>query len=154
MTGPSVSGTAVDDPGVRQDVAVPDHPKDLPEIELLEPMAGFPDRRRFVLVDVDGAGLLQSLRSLDDPELRFLVMAPGVLFPDYAPDLDDSWAARLGLTGPQDAQVLLVVTPGADPREATANLLAPVVLNVNTRVAAQVVLHADLPLRAPLARPA
>ena len=122
----------------------------LPQIELVGPMAGFPEHRRYVLVDVDGTGALQALRSLDDPSLRFLVMPPAYVFPDYAPEIDDSWVQQLGLESGADAQVLVVITPGATPRDATANLLAPVVVNVRTRVAAQIVLREDLPLRAPL----
>lgn len=124
---------------------------DLPEIEMVGPMAGFPAYRRFVLVDVDDRGSLQALRSLDDPGLRFLVMTPGHLFPDYAPEIEQGWVERLGLQAAEDAQVLLVITPGATPRDATVNLLAPVVLNVRTRVGAQVILHSNLPVRAPLA---
>ncbi|RJK92463.1 flagellar assembly protein FliW [Vallicoccus soli] len=113
-------------------------------------MAGFPDHRRFALVALDEAGLLYALRSLEDPALRFLVAPPAPFFPDYAPELDDEQAALLGLGSAEDALVLVVVTPGASPADATANLLAPVVVNQRTRTAAQVVLDQDLPLHAPL----
>lgn len=128
-----------------------DDDESLPHLEMVGPMAGFPQHRRYALVDVDGSGVLQALRSLDDPSLRFLVVPPAHLFPDYAPEIDDAWVQQLGLASGADAQVLVVITPGATPREATANLLAPVVVNVRTRVAAQIVLREDLPLRAPLA---
>jgi flagellar assembly factor FliW len=124
---------------------------DLPDLEFVGPVAGFPDRRWFVLAEIDPASLLRSLRSLDDPGLRFLVLPPGPFFPDYAPELGDEWVEALELTAAEDALVLVIVTPGATAAEATANLLAPVVVNVRTRRAAQVVL-ADpaLPLRASL----
>jgi flagellar assembly factor FliW len=124
---------------------------DLPDLEFVGPVAGFPDRRWFVLAEIDPASLLRSLRSLDDPGLRFLVLPPGPFFPDYAPELGNEWVEALELTAAEDALVLVIVTPGATAAEATANLLAPVVVNVRTRRAAQVVL-ADpaLPLRASL----
>ncbi len=62
---------------------------DLPVIELVHPMPGFPDRRQFALVTLDDLGTLCALRSLDDPELRFLVVPPAPFFPDYSPELDD-----------------------------------------------------------------
>jgi flagellar assembly factor FliW len=46
--------------------------------------------------------------------------------------------------------VLLVVNPGDAAGTATANLLAPVVVNLVTRQGGQVVLDEDLPIRAPL----
>jgi flagellar assembly factor FliW len=144
-----MSGTAT---AVVQDGRVSNTVEDsLPDLEFLGPVAGFPDYRRFVLVELGESSLLCALRSLDDPGLRFLVVPPGPFFPDYTPEIDDDWADRLELTSDQDALVLVVVTPGAAAGDATANLLAPVVINVRTRRAAQIVLDdSSLPLRAPL----
>ncbi len=124
---------------------------DLPALDFVIPIPGFPDHRRFVLVQLDDKGLLCALRSLDDPDLRFLVVSPTAFFPDYAPELDAETQEMLGIVRAEDALVLLVVTPGAAADDATANLLAPVVVATRTRRAAQVVLTgSDLPVRAPL----
>jgi len=81
----------------------------------------------------------------------FLVVPPAPFFPDYAPEVDDETGRRLGLADPADALVLLVVTPGERPEDATANLFAPIVVNQRTRAGVQVVLAGtDHPLRAPL----
>jgi flagellar assembly factor FliW len=125
---------------------------EVPIIEFLRPMPGFPDRLRFVLTRVDEAGLLYALRALDSPPLRFLVVAPAPFFPDYAPEIDDDTLALLDVTDPDRLLVLLVVSVGERAAEATANLLAPIVLDQLTRRAVQVVLAgAELPIRAPLA---
>ena len=58
--------------------------------------------------------------------------------------------ASLGVTRAEDVLVLLVVNPGDDPASATANLLAPVLVNTRTHQGGQVVLNDDLPIRAPL----
>ena len=123
----------------------------LPGLEFVGPVAGFPDLRHFVLAELAPASLLRALRSLEDPALRFLVLPPGPFFPDYAPEIGDEWAEALQLHHADDALVLVIVTPGATAADATANLLAPVVINVSTRRAAQVVLaDSGWPLRAPL----
>jgi flagellar assembly factor FliW len=135
-----------------QDGSVPDLTDDtLPSLELVGPVAGFPQHRHFVLVELDPSSLLRALRSIDEPGLRFLVVPPEPFFPGYAPEISDDWAALLELTSADDALVLLIVTPGASAADTTVNLLAPVVVNVRTRRAAQVLLDdASLPLRAPL----
>jgi flagellar assembly factor FliW len=126
--------------------------EELPELHFPVGLPGFAERRRFALVRVDDSGLLFTLRSLEDPSLRLFVVPPAPFFPDYAPEIDDADAALLELSDASDAQVLLVVTPGASPADATANLLAPIVVNTRARVATQVILTgADLSLRAPLA---
>jgi flagellar assembly factor FliW len=125
---------------------------DIPELSFPAGLPGFPDSRRFALVwwgDEDGP--FSILTSLDQSGLEFLVVPPLAFFPEYAPELDDDTCERLGLESADDAIVLVIVTIGEDARAATANLLAPVVINRHTREAVQAVLvDGDHPLRAPL----
>jgi flagellar assembly factor FliW len=131
-----------DDSGVREEI---------PVLEMIEPLPGFPEHRRFALARLDDAGVLCALRSLDDPDLRFLVVPPGAFFSDYAPEIDDQTAAALEIDSADDVLALVMVNPGESARAATANLLAPVLVNHRTRRASQVVLDdVTLPLRAPL----
>ena len=124
--------------------------EEIPVIEMVEAMPGFPDRTRFALVRLDEDGVLCSLVSAEDPELRFLVVPPSVFFPGYAPEIDDATVSALGINGVEDVLVLVVVNPGERAASATANLLAPVVVNTVSRQASQVVLSEDQPVRAPL----
>jgi flagellar assembly factor FliW len=123
---------------------------ELPALSFVGPVAGFPQHRAYVLTEIDPASMVCALRSLDDPDVRFLVLPPGPLFPDYAPEISDDWAESLELTRGEDALVLVIVNPGTSIADATVNLMAPIVINTVTLRAAQVVLAEDLPLRAPL----
>lgn len=123
----------------------------LPVIELVRPMPGFPDRRRFTLVRLDDTGELCSLTSLDDPELRFLVVPPARFFPDYAPEVEDEVLADLEIASPDDVLLLVVLNAGTSLDSTTANLAAPVLVNPATRRGGQIVLDTPgLPLAAPL----
>ncbi len=118
-------------------------------IELPAGILGFPDQRRYAVVAADDSGLYSWLQSLDEPQLAFLAVVPSPFFPDYAPVIADEDCATIGLTDPEDAQVLCLVT--VDEDAVTANLLGPVVLNVRTRLARQVVLtDSSLSTRAPI----
>ena len=76
-------------------------------------------------------------------------VVPNFFFPDYAPELTDDEVEVLGLSDPDAAQVLCIVTISDD--QVTANLLGPLVLNVETKVARQVVLtDQDFSVRTPL----
>lgn len=126
-------------------------PAEIPVLELVEPLPGFPEHRRFALARLDETGVLCALRSLDDPGLRFLVVPPAAFFADYAPEIDDQTARALEAGSTEDVLALVMVNPGDSAHTATANLLAPVLVNHRTRRALQVVLDdAALPLRAPL----
>ncbi|HTW98891.1 MAG TPA: flagellar assembly protein FliW [Acidimicrobiales bacterium] len=91
--------------------------------------------------------------------LSLVVAAPGLLWPDYVAEVDDDTATLLELEDPADAAALVVVSVAERLEECTANLFAPVVLNVRKGLAAQVVpTRADReetwPIRAPLPIPA
>ena len=51
-------------------------PAGIPVLEMVQPLAGFPDDRRFALARLDETGLVCDLRSLDDPNLSFVVVPP------------------------------------------------------------------------------
>jgi flagellar assembly factor FliW len=138
-------------PPVLEQTALHDTEVPLPVLEMVQPLAGFPDRRRFALARLDETGLVCDLRSLDDPDLSFVVVPPGPFFADYSPVIDASVTDELGLEDENDLLARVVVTLGDTPEQATANLLAPVLVNHRTQRAGQYVLSdADLPMRAPL----
>ena len=129
---------------------LPEAATDLPELLFSGGLAGFPHSERFLLVEVPDAAPLFLLQSVDEPGVEFVVVPPGVFFPDYAPSIDDDSARRLELQDAADALLLVLLTVGDDVERSTANLLAPVVVNSRTRQAAQVIVQEDWPLRAPL----
>jgi flagellar assembly factor FliW len=127
-------------------------PADLPaRVTVVEPLPGLGGHTEYLLAPlVDAVGVLV-LRS-DDAAVRLFLADPAAFFADYSPALPDGLAARLGAASAEELRVLVVVHPADDGRGVpTANLLAPLVLAPATGRAVQVVLEADLPLRAPLA---
>lgn len=122
---------------------------DQPQIHFPSGLVGYPSGQRFVLDQGDG-GVFE-LRGVNEDDPHFLVVAPAPFFPDYAPVIDDETVRLLGLQGPEDALVLLVVTLRERPEDASANTLAPLVINARTREAAQVILTGQtFSLRQPL----
>jgi flagellar assembly factor FliW len=123
----------------------------LPTIEFVAPMPGFPEHRKFYLVTVDDSGLVYWLTAADDPELRFLVVPPLPFFPDYVPELGDDAVSALGVEEAEKLLLLLVVTAGETLQDTTANLMAPIVVDQESRRAIQTVLAGSgFPVRAAL----
>lgn len=114
---------------------------DIPELNFPDGLMGFPDAKRFTLLAWGGEeSPFSLLHCLEDETLEFVVVPPLLFFPDYEPEIDDESAARLELTTADDAITLVIVTVPDDPKEATANLLGPVIVNRHTLNAGQVVL--------------
>jgi flagellar assembly factor FliW len=125
---------------------------EISEIRFPTGLPGFPDAQRFTLVEWGGDDSPFSLlRSLDAGDLEFLVTHPLTFFPDYAPEVDDETVERLGLAGPDDALVLVIVTVPEQAADATANLAGPIVINRHTLQGVQAVLSSPAyDLRTPL----
>lgn len=112
---------------------------------------GFPGSRRFVLVEVAEESAFQLLQSLDEPEVALVVAVPWIFFPDYAPELSELERASLGIERREDAVVFCAVTLDAERETVYLNLLAPFVVNVETRRGRQVILpDSGYPVRAPV----
>jgi len=111
-------------------------------ITLQEGLLGFPEHRRFLLLEHRPGSPLKWLQSVDQPELAFMVVNPHEFFLDYEVDLGDELAAEMGLHCPEQAAVLVIVSV-QERQRLTANLLGPVVINTQTGAGRQVVLDSE-----------
>lgn len=119
-------------------------------IRFIVPPPGLEPLAEFELTSVAGADGLYSLSSVERPEVRLFTIDAEVHLPGYSPELPDDRAAELGISAPEEALLLVVVTPSREG--STVNLLAPVIVNRGTGAALQLVLDDDaLPVRAELA---
>lgn len=123
------------------------------DVQLVEPLPGLSAGTSFTLAPLDESGHLFALRGTGDDQTRLFLMRPAPYFEAYTPTIDPTVLATLQLAGSQDDRcaVLVIVTPRSGQAPATANLLAPLVLNTESGHAQQVILDgAAWPLRAPL----
>jgi flagellar assembly factor FliW len=130
---------------------VTDTELDMPIIDMAVPMPGFPAHQQFVLVRLNDQGLLYAFTSIQNPELRFLVAPPEPFFPEYAPEIENPVFAALNTKDPDRLLVMVVITAGVN--ETTANLMAPIIIDRDSRRAMQVVLNdSSMPVRAVMRR--
>ncbi|MDN4613432.1 flagellar assembly protein FliW [Leifsonia sp. F6_8S_P_1B] len=119
-------------------------------IRFVAPPPGLEPLAAFELDAVAGADGLYTLTAVERPEIRLFTLDAERHLPGYSPELPDDRAADLGISAPEEALLLVVVTPSA--AGSTVNLLAPVIVNRATGAALQLVLDDDgLPVRAELA---
>jgi flagellar assembly factor FliW len=109
---------------------------------------GFENERRFIIIEPDNS-VFQCLQSLDHPEIAFIVISPFLICPDYSFSLPEDVSRQIRLFKLEDALVLGVVTiPHDNPRTATINLQAPVVINLKEGLGCQVILiNESYPMR-------
>lgn len=121
-------------------------------IHMPQGMVGFPGLRRYALVQHQPDSAFHWLQSLDRVDLAFVVVNPVVFKPDYQITLAGGQVKLLEVTDPGHIQVWVVVTiPKGQPQDMSANLKAPVVINLSNRKAGQLIMDDEgYSLRHPL----
>lgn len=116
-------------------------------------LPGFAGHRRFLALSLEGQERFIWLQSLDDVAVAIPAADPWQIFPDYNPQLPAYALPSLGIEHPEDFVTLCVVVVTAGAAEMTMNLLAPVLINLKTRVARQITLErGEYSVRTPLPR--
>ncbi len=102
---------------------------------------GFPREQTFALIPHQGSTYLAWLQSAQNPALAFPVVSAH-FFADTYPDVSVPDAARAaGLRGADDEFAVLAVLCAPIGQPATVNLMAPIVVNSETRTGTQVILE-------------
>jgi flagellar assembly factor FliW len=105
-------------------------------------MLGFPDEKRYVIVQHKENSPFFWYQSVDDPALAFVITSPFFFVPDYSVPLDDS-INRMSWDQEKmkDTIELYVVVniPNGLPDKMTANLIGPILVNTETFQALQMV---------------
>jgi len=122
-------------------------------------LPAFEDQREFIPVEQSDSAPIIFLQSLTRPDLVFMTIPAHFIDPGYRLMAAEEDLAGLCLAGQQqfapnpEALVLAIVTVAAN-QTATVNLMAPVVVNLATRRAAQIIQsEADYSFQHPLGRP-
>ena len=108
---------------------------------------GFPDQKKYVLLEQKKGSPFIWLQSVDNGALAFVLIDPLLFKPDYNVEIGPEDAEDLGLkNGGKEARIMAIVNilnRGEDgkPTAITANLLGPIVINLEKRLAKQVVLY-------------
>ena len=115
--------------------------KDESVLTMPEGMLGLEHCTRFVLLEDQPGSTLKWLQSVDDPNVAFIVINPLEFFPDYQVDLTDEQAESLDLIDPGEAVMLTTVTVAKEEGNVTTNLVGPIVINLRTLRARQILLQ-------------
>lgn len=110
-------------------------------ISFPEGLFGFEDLKRFCLVDPGDDTLILWLQSLDKKEISFPVLEPKIFKPDYVVRLSGQELRALQLDNVNQGVVFNIITIPNDVALMTANMKAPVVINLKDQVGKQVVLQ-------------
>jgi flagellar assembly factor FliW len=106
-----------------------------------EGLPAFEEARHFSLITTEDIKPFMYLKSLEIEDLGFVCIDPFLLSKDYLVKISAADLAILQIKEPKHALVFCFVTVKEDPQENSANLLAPIIINIQNRVGKQVILE-------------
>jgi flagellar assembly factor FliW len=97
--------------------------------------------QHFMLEVVPDTAPLMLLHSLDEERLSFIVADPQMVMPDYQIQLSEADRLALGNPAPETLATIAILNPAMQggATRVTANLLGPLVINVTTGIARQII---------------
>ncbi len=102
---------------------------------------GFPDAKRFVIMQHDTDSVFAWMISVEVPDLALVVADPWLFFPDYRPPLEPRHLAAIGVEAATDLEVLSLVS--FHEQKVTLNLAAPLLINATDRKGLQLILESS-----------
>lgn len=120
-------------------------------ITFSEGLLGFATLRNFILVEDQQDEIFVWLQSCELPEIAFPVLEPEFFSAAYKVQLAKNDLDSLQMTSQDKPRFFSIVTIPDDPTKMTANLKAPIAINVQKRMARQCVLQDNnLAIREPI----
>jgi len=116
-----------------------------------EGLLGFSDLDRFVLLDDPNDEIFAWLQSCDEPSIAFPILEPELFSESFALNLSKSDLKALDTEDAKGLRPFCIITIPEDPTMMTANLKAPIIINIPKKMGRQCVLQDNkLEIREPI----
>lgn len=113
-------------------------------INLPQGIIGFPELKDFLLIhDGEGNGNIKWLQSIQEPAFAMPVVDPLSVIPEYNPDIEDELLKPLDGITEENMLVIVTITVPRIIENMTVNLKAPIIINSESRKAAQLIIDDD-----------
>lgn len=111
-------------------------------ITVPEGILGFEDFTRYIILDhLDKESPFKWFQSIDDPSLAFVITDPLIFVPTYKAKVPKEEVSSIDLSDASKALIVVIVNIKRDHSEITVNLQGPIVINVEKKLAKQMVIR-------------
>jgi len=105
-----------------------------------EGLPGFQDMHRYAVINDGDNPYISYLQSLEKANICFIMIPPVFALQDYDIEISGSTVEKLSIEKPEDVKLYAILSIPGNFKDATANLKAPIVVNVNNNKAVQEIL--------------
>lgn len=111
-------------------------------INFCDGIPGFDDFKKYIIIQNPEKDVpFNWLQSIDNTDLAFVIINPFVFKNDYEFDMPENTIKRLDIKSHEDINIYSIVTIPEDINKMTANLAAPIIINVLNKLGKQILLQ-------------
>lgn len=122
-------------------------------ITFTQPILGFQEFRRFLLLPGPEGSAVRWLQSVDNGDLAFILMDPRQVVPGYAVQTGPHELSELAVNTAEELEVYTLVVVPHDNSAVRTNLRAPILISPKHRLGKQTILErSDYPIQYYLTR--
>ena len=104
---------------------------------------GFQNLKKFFIKEIGEDSPFSILQSIEDKEIGFILISPFLVYENYEINLSEEITNNLKISSSNEVLLYSIVTLSSNTKEITANLKAPIVINLNTKKAEQYIIDKD-----------
>lgn len=117
-------------------------------ITFTQPILGFQEYRRYVLLDGPDESPVKWLQSVESGDLAFILMDPRSVMPDYTVEVRRGELTELAVNDVDELDVYTLLVITEDHSQIRTNLRAPILLSAKHRLGKQTILdRSDYPIQ-------
>jgi len=110
-------------------------------INIMGGLLGFPESQKYIIIEHETGTPFVWLQSTENSDLAFVIADPAEFFPDYSIQIKRDEVKCMDVTEVADLAIYVICTLRADaPKDMSANLQGPIVVNTKNRIGRQIVL--------------
>jgi flagellar assembly factor FliW len=110
-------------------------------VDMAGGLIGFPEEEKYVLIRHNPESPFYWLQAVHDPDLAFVIVDPRMFKPDFDVPVGKKLLSEMKVDRKEELGLFVIVTiPRDNPENMTANLLGPLIINSEARLARQLVL--------------
>lgn len=110
-------------------------------INFIQGPLAFEDYKKFFIIDPEENDFpFKLLQSAEEESLGFIITDPFIFKDDYDIELNEEVLQELEIEKPEDILVYVLLVIPDKVEDISANLVAPIIINVEKRIAKQIIL--------------
>lgn len=109
-------------------------------ITMVKPILGFERLKQYCIIEREDGEPFLWYQAVDDPAIAFIIVNPLFFFQGYHIEVNPKEIEELEIQDVKSIETYVIVTVPSNPRQMTANLQGPILINTENRLAKQLIL--------------